>query len=103
MFYHVLKNVDTSVNLIVEIRTAGITGMKYGVDMSMVPGPTSYVHCTAAGCEYSPGVAGGIGVERKENIPYLFGTLEPAAYERQFTHVQETTRHAEGGRNTRRG
>jgi hypothetical protein len=84
-------------------RTAGITGMKYGVDMSMVPDPTSYVHCTAAGCEFSPGVAGGIGVERKESVPYLFGTLEPLGYERQFTHVQQTTTQAEGGRNTRRG
>ena len=84
-------------------RTAGITGMKFGLDTTMVPGPASYVHCTAAGCEISPGVAGGIGIERKEGVPYLFGTLEPSAYERQFTHVQQTTTRPEGGRNTRRG
>ena len=31
MFYHVLKNVNTSVNLIIEIRTAGITGSMQGL------------------------------------------------------------------------
>lgn len=84
-------------------RAANITGMKYGVDMSMVPGPASYVHCTAAGCEYSPGVAGGVGVERREIVPELFGTLESRGFERQFTHIQEVTTQPEGGRNTRRG
>ena len=84
-------------------RAAAVTGMRFGIDMSMVPGPTSYVHCTAAGCEFSPGVSGGIGVERKERVPELFGTLEPSAYDRQFTHLQQTTTQPEGGRNTRRG
>ena len=84
-------------------RTARITGMVYGLDTSIVPGATSYVKCTAAGCEYTPGTDGGIGVERKEVVPHLFGTYEPSEYERRFTHVQETTTHEEGGRNTRRG
>jgi len=84
-------------------RVADVTGMKYGVDMSIVPGPASYVHCTAAGCQYSPGVPGGVGVERKDTAPYLLGTLEPSGYDRQFTHIQKMTIHPEGGRNTRRG
>jgi hypothetical protein len=84
-------------------RVAAATGMNYGIDTSIVPGATSYVQCTAAGCEYSGGVSDGIGVTRKEDVPYLFGTHEPTGYERQFTHIQQTTKQQEGGRNTRRG
>lgn len=84
-------------------RLAKATGMSFGVDMDTTPGPAAYVKCTAAGCSSTAGRPDGVGVERVETVPVLFGTYEPTGTERQFSHVQETTRHSEGGRNTRRG
>lgn len=84
-------------------RLARTTGMVYGIDMTTQLGPATYVHCTRAGCSYTPGVEGGVGVERADPVPFLFGTYEPNSRERQGPSVQQTTLYEEGGRNSRRG
>jgi hypothetical protein len=84
-------------------RQATYTGAIYGIDTSVVPRAEVAVKCVPMGCEYSESVAGGIGVERMDKAPELFGTfsfptmvLPPAA-------KTALTAHYEGGRNTVRG
>ena len=86
-------------------RFAKQTGAMYGLDTTVVPPPAMIVKCATDDCirtitEY----AGGIGVERVETTPALFGTwdyretgLTPP------TPRVAMTQHYEGGRNTPRG
>lgn len=86
-------------------RTAEVTGMSYGVDMSTEAPPAMLDMCTKAGCKrIATGAGLGIGMERGNNgpVPDLFGTytvrsLMPAP----GPHVSLTVAE-EGGRNTRR-
>ena len=80
-------------------------GANLPFDDSVVPPPVEIMSCKKGGCgRTATGAAGGIGIERQETVPELFGT---------FTYlgsgacagapkVALTTRQ-EGGRNTVRG
>lgn len=84
-------------------RTAKQNGAIYGLD-NVVPPPVSIVACTRADCTRTPTkMQGGIGVERVEEVPELFGT-----WDARITTVAPKPRVAittvyEGGRNTPRG
>jgi hypothetical protein len=85
-------------------RAAETTGMAYGIDQTLVPPAATYVNCTSHGCTIKKGSPNGIGVERVESTPDLFGTYEPGISFMQAplpkVHV---TRRYEGGRNSYRG
>jgi hypothetical protein len=84
-------------------RQAMITGAIYGLDKSVVPPPVGTVQCTATDCGYASGSPYGIGIERVDKAPEIFGTFDfngrsvaPAS------HTELTTKF-EAGRNTPRG
>jgi len=86
-------------------RTAQITGMVHGIDMTIIPPPTAYVHCSADGCVARTGSKDGIGTERVgADAPYLFGTYVPnrPLLQAPLPKVHVTRRY-EGGRNSYRG
>jgi len=86
-------------------RLAERTGMVYGVDASLVPGPTSTVTCKPAGCEVAThNLVNAIGVERGDSkVPQLFGTYMPATPLMYKSPKVQVTQHYEGGRNSLRG
>ena len=85
-------------------RTAKQNGAIYGLDHTVVPPPVAIVACTRADCKRAAtNMQGGLGVERIEEVPELFGTWDP-----RITTVAPKPRIAittvyEGGRNTPRG
>lgn len=84
-------------------RQATYTGAIYGSDTSVVPRAEMGVKCAPMGCEYSEVAAGGIGVERMDKAPALFGTFSyPTLAPPPAPKIALTT-HFEGGRNTVRG
>ena len=79
------------------------TGMALGTAQTELPAAV-YQQCTTTGCEMiGSGAFGGIGIERRETVPELFGTFEFAptyatlAENRTFTALNKTV---EYGRNT---
>jgi hypothetical protein len=84
-------------------RQATYTGAIYGTDNSVVPRAEMAVKCVPMGCEYSEVVAGGIGVERMDKAPELFGTFSFPTLSPPPAPKTALTTHFEGGRNTVRG
>lgn len=81
------------------------TGAYQGVRMDLEPRAAQEVTCTAYGCKAVTGAYDtGIGMERLESVPHLFGTFEPplGANGPRLTQPTLTTKY-EGGRNTPRG
>jgi len=79
-------------------------GADNGLDSSVVPPPSDTVSCTRSACERSAtNLRGGIGLERREGVPELFGTymIPIVAHERPVDPM--LTRKYEGGRNSLRG
>jgi hypothetical protein len=78
-------------------------GGQYKFDPTVVPPPTEVVSCTKSVCTRDlTGVSGGIGSERKEEVPELFGTYML----RQSLPPESATIKTmiyEGGRNSLRG
>ena len=79
------------------------TGMALGTAQTELPA-AMYQQCTTTGCEiYGSGAYGGLGIERKEPVPELFGTFDftpnaaTLANNRTFTALNKTV---EYGRNT---
>lgn len=84
-------------------RASQNTGMIYGLDKDTLVPAASFIKCSAASCERTEGAINGIGTERVEEIPYLFGTYEaPVAVRIAPTPIVGLTHHSEGGRNSRR-
>ncbi len=86
-------------------RTAEVTGMSYGVDMTTEPPAAVQMTCTKAGCSKRfTRAEEGIGMERGNNgpVPDLFGTYSVSSYlPAPAPHIAITVKE-EGGRNTRR-
>jgi hypothetical protein len=84
-------------------RQATYTGAIYGTDYTVVPRAEMAVKCDPMGCEYSEESTGGIGVERMDKAPVLFGTFSyPTLSPPPLSKLALTT-HFESGRNTLRG
>jgi hypothetical protein len=84
-------------------RQATYTGAIYGTDTSVVPRAEMAVKCVPMGCEYSEVATGGIGVERMDKAPELFGTFSYPSLAPPPAPKLALTSHFEGGRNTVRG
>jgi hypothetical protein len=82
------------------------TGSIFPFDKNVVPPPESVVSCTRSVCKrVQTGFDGGLGVERNEGVPELFGTFstrEPKYEKKVQENVQGTTKY-EAGRNSLRG
>ena len=80
------------------------TGAVYGVRMDLEPRAAQEIKCDAYGCWNVDGSETGIGLERLEGVPPLFGTFEPGigANGPRFTQPK-LTKKFEGGRNSTRG
>jgi hypothetical protein len=61
------------------------------------------VHCDAQSCGYRPNVAKGVGVERREPTPFLFGTFAMSRPSWGIPAEPPLTMREEGGRNSVRG
>jgi len=78
-------------------------GANYGLDSTVVPPPSDVVSCTRSVCSRdSTGAPGGIGMERKETVPELFGTYMLPHSPRLPANTRRTSAY-EGGRNSLRG
>ena len=55
------------------------------------------------GCEYLDGDKNGLGIERMDKAPELFGTFSYQGYARAPRAKTELTTRFEGGRNSMRG
>ena len=84
-------------------RQATYTGAIYGTDNSVVPRAEMGVKCVPMGCEYSDVTTGGIGVERMDKAPELFGTFSYPTMAPPPAPKLALTTQFEGGRNTVRG
>ena len=72
-------------------------------DPTVVPPPTDIFSCTKSECRRATtGLPGGIGTERKESVPDLFGTYN-IPYITPAEPVTYRTSRFEGGRNSLRG
>lgn len=84
-------------------RLAESIGVVGGFDNTVVPPPVATVSCDSEKCSTTPtGLPYGIGVERQEIVPDLFGTFAAANQTAPQTLPAITSRF-EGGRNTPRG
>jgi hypothetical protein len=86
-------------------RTAELTGMSYGVDMTTEAPAAVLMTCTKAGCiRKGTSATLGIGMERGDNgpVPDLFGTYMPSSMLPAPAEHIALTMNEEGGRNTRR-
>ena len=78
-------------------------GAMYPLDPTVVPPPTDIFSCTKSECRRATtGLPGGIGTERKESVPDLFGTYN-IPYITPAEPVTYRTSRFEGGRNSLRG
>ena len=81
------------------------SGSIFPFDKSVVPLPESTVSCKRGGCtRVLTGFEGGLGVERNEGVPELFGTFSSVANLKrpQQENINGTTNY-EAGRNSLRG
>jgi len=62
-----------------------------------------YVKCDTMQCYAKRGIEKGLGTERIESVPELFGTFSPTYATSYAPSQPTTTRKYEGGRNTPRG
>jgi hypothetical protein len=84
-------------------RSAETMGGMYTYDSSVVPNPLAVVKCTRSECSRkTTGAPGGIGVERLDSTPELFGTYSIQSMESPMSRTSYTMT-AEGGRNSKRG
>jgi hypothetical protein len=62
----------------------------------------AYVRCDTGECHVTEGNARGVGVERRDAAPELFGTFAPSYPSMGTPAKPSLTQREEGGRNTRR-
>jgi hypothetical protein len=78
------------------------TGAGRSYDSVTVVPPVAYVKCDGVDCGYTPGSEGGVGVERVEKVPQLFGTFAYSGKSWGKPAEPLLTTRYEGGRNTPR-
>ena len=96
------KNTTSIIN-VSRTRQATITGALYGTDPTVVPPPVGLVQCTPTDCGYAEGSLYGIGIERQDKAPELFGTFEISGRAVAAPSNTKLTTYFEAGRNTPRG
>lgn len=84
-------------------RQAELSGAGMAYDSRTDVPASSLVKCDTEMCSYYPYVEGGVGTERQENVPELFGTFSPSRPSLQRPAEPILTTKYEGGRNTVRG
>lgn len=84
-------------------RQATAAGAIYGTDRTVVPPPVGIVRCTPMDCGYSDGSPHGIGIEREDKAPEIFGTFEFTGGSTRAPSRTQLTTTFEAGRNTPRG
>jgi len=83
--------------------SAKLMGAEYGLDDTVVPPASHTVHCTRSVCSREDtGAPGGIGTERREPVPELFGTYMIPQNPPVQSNIRGTSAY-EGGRNSLRG
>jgi hypothetical protein len=84
-------------------RQAELAGAGQSYDPRIEAPPTAYVKCDAVECGYTEVNPRGIGVERNEHVPDLFGTYAASSSYWGKQDKPTMTMIEEGGRNTVRG
>ena len=83
--------------------TARRMGANYPLDPTVVPPPNSTISCTRSACFFEETeFTNGIGTERRERVPELFGTYMIEQTVPVQSNTYYTSRY-EGGRNSLRG
>jgi len=97
-----IHNTDSIIDVSRE-RQATYTGAIYGFDKTVVPLMEGAVQCYPMGCEYLDGDKNGVGIERLDKAPELFGTFSYQGFLRAPRAKTDLTTRFEGGRNSMRG
>lgn len=84
-------------------RQAQVTGAIYKDDPTVVPNPVATIKCTKTDCEYTAYDERGIGIERADKAPELFGTFTVLGRMHPPPSKTSLTTNYEVGRNTVRG
>jgi hypothetical protein len=84
-------------------RQGVLTGAMYGLDKTVVPPPVGVVRCTPTDCGYEAASPYGIGIEREDKAPEIFGTFEFEGRSVPAPSRTQLTTNFEAGRNTPRG
>lgn len=95
------RNADELISL-ARKRQADAMGAGQSYDSSTIMPPVAYVTCDIGKCMISPGNSRGVGFERKERLPELFGTFAESMPSMGIPAKPSFTQKEEGGRNTRR-
>ena len=96
------KNADDIIDF-ARKRSAESMGGMYTYDSSVVPKPLGVVKCSRSECSReSTETPGGIGIERHDGVPELFGTYSIQSMESPKGRTSYTVT-SEGGRNSKRG
>ena len=96
------KNTVSIIN-VSRTRQATAAGALYGFDRTVVPPPIGLVQCTPTDCGYASGSLYGIGIERQDKAPEIFGTFEFNGRSVAPAPKTAVTSSFEAGRNTPRG
>lgn len=83
-------------------RQADAMGAGQSYDSSTLMPAAAYVTCDTGKCMISPGNSRGVGLERSERLPDLFGTFAESMPSMGIPAKPSFTQKEEGGRNTRR-
>lgn len=84
-------------------RQAEVASAGRAYDSRSVVPPVAYLQCSPMDCGYTRNVEEGVGVERIEPTPPLFGTFAPSYPSKGVPAHAPLTQVFEGGRNTPRG
>jgi len=89
-------------------RNVVVTGAGQPYESSTVMPSYAFVSCDINRCVFSPAEKRGVGIERQESVPPLFGTFAPSQPSSGHSEVSygtstNLTTMYEGGRNTIRG
>lgn len=97
-----VKNTTSIINLS-RTRQAKVTGAVFGDDPTVVPPPVATVQCSPVECAYTTKDLTGIGIERTDKAPELFGTFTFSVPGKAPQANVALTTNYQSGRNTVRG
>lgn len=95
------RNADELIGL-ARKRQAESMGAGQSYDSSTVMPAAAYVTCDTGKCMFSQGSSNGVGLERRERLPELFGTFAESKPSTGRPARPSFTQKEEGGRNSRR-
>lgn len=85
------------------LRQSEAIGSSLPYDSATDMPPASYIHCDAFHCTITPSFRNGVGIQRKEVVPELFGTFAQSHPSMLKPAEPMLTQKQEGGRNSVRG